>query len=246
MERPCVCLGTGGHFECLSPARHKGFNIFTEWSSLRPAFTHTNTENPTAAVETMTDSISQRQTASRGGVGGAKESEKERKRENSGKWVSVSYWFQSLVKTILSFLLLSGLSFAAWKINPERSSWAAGLVHSSRALWANFPAQRANSVCVWERKRRWDRKKGRERDDDEGNLGKFLLLSLWSSGVCECVCRSDACRAAVAWNQHRSIRSDAPAHAKEFNPGNQIPPGPVPFIKHEPESYQISKQKWHV
>lgn len=39
-----------------------------------------------------------------------------------------------------------------------------------------------------ERERDGGRERKGERDDDEGNLGKFLLLSLWSSGVCASVC----------------------------------------------------------
>ncbi len=155
---------------------------------------HTNIANPTAAAETMTDSISQRQTASWWvgevwGGGGAKESEKERERtvvSESLLVIGFSHWS----KLFFSFLLFSGLSFAAWKINPKRSSWAAGLVHSSRALWANFPAQRANSEREGERGGQWEREREREM------MMKAIYESscCWVStllvcvNVCVCVC----------------------------------------------------------
>ncbi len=180
----------------FSPTRHKGFNIFTEWSFLRPAFTHTHTQtsqihscrwNNDRFNFTKTNGI----LVSWGGLGGGCKRERERERERtvvseSLLVIGFSHWS----KLFFSFLLFSGLSFAAWKINPKRSSWAAGLVHSSRALWANFPAQRANSEREGERGGQWEREREREM------MMKAIYESscCWVStllvcvNVCVCVC----------------------------------------------------------
>ncbi len=84
--------------------------------------------------------------------------------------IGFSHWS----KLFFSFLLFSGLSFAAWKINPKRSSWAAGLVHSSRALWANFPAQRANSEREGERGGQRERERERE----------MMMKAIYESSCC--------------------------------------------------------------